>query len=406
MRHEVINMPIPHRRGFWEKLFFDGKIMFNMSWEDPEMDRRAFRIVPDQDSVISITSAGCNPLNFLCQGASKLYCVDGNYAQNALLEIKLAAIETCDYQTFFDIFSAQRPSVVTRVYRRRLRPNISARSQEYWDRNLWQLARNLYDYGWMGLFCRIVRKFFTLLDLPDWRREEFFELKTLDEQARYYHRYVAPRLWGPWTRRFIKCKPLMIMAGVHDEQFKLVDGRHDMYEYVKERVEYALTKVPIYNNYFLSAAITGKMRGKRVPPYLLEENFATLRRNLDRVTVVTGWLDQFLDTLPPGSIDKFNLLDIFDWMDPASIEKTWRSVLRAGSDRATMIYRSGSYKFDPPAFARQQLIHHEQLSHELLAIDRSTTYGSFYVFTRKPASVEAATVAVGAQAAASTAPTS
>jgi S-adenosylmethionine-diacylglycerol 3-amino-3-carboxypropyl transferase len=378
----VIDMPVPAKKaGLMERLVFRG-VVFNMSWEDPEMDRRAFRIVPDQDTVISITSAGCNPLNFLCQGAKRLYCVDGNYAQNALLEIKLAAIETCDHQTFFDIFSAQRPLVVTKVYRTRLRPEMSARSKEYWDRNLWQLARNLYDYGWMGLFCRLLRGFLSLRHLPAWRREQFFEMPTLGQQQRFYDRHIAAHLWGPWTRRFIKCKPLMIMAGVHDEQFKLVNGRHDIYDYVKERVEYALTQVPIYDNYFLSAAITGRMRGRRVPPYLLEQNFATLRKNLDRVTVVTGWLDRFLDTLPEGSIDKFNLLDIFDWMAPAGVEQTWRSVLRAASPRATMIYRSGSYQFDPPEFVREQLVHHAALAKELLAIDRSATYGSFYVFSR------------------------
>ncbi len=385
MRHTVHEMPIPHQRGFWEKTFFDGKIMFNMSWEDPEMDRRALKIQPDRHTVISITSAGCNPLNFLCQDARKLYCVDGNYAQNALLEIKLAAIETLDYQTFFDIFSAQNPGVVSRVYRPHLRPNMSPASQRFWDRNLWQLARNIYDYGWMGLFCRILRRFMDARGLPAWRREEFFEIRTLEEQRAYYHEHVADRLWGPWTRRFIECKPLMFMAGVHDQQFKLVDDRHGMYDYVKERVEYALTQVPIYDNYFLSAAITGKMRGKRVPPYLLEENFETLRRNLDRVTVVTGWLAPFLDTLPAGEIDRFNLLDIFDWMDKDAFEGTWRSVLRAGAADAVMIYRSGSYALEPPAEAREQLIHDPELSRELLAIDRSTTYGSFYVFNRRPA---------------------
>ena len=385
MKHTVINMPIPHERTLSERLVFSG-IVFNMSWEDPEMDRRAFRIRPGQDSVISITSAGCNPLNFLAQDVEKLYCVDGNPAQNAILELKLAAIENLDYEDFFGIFSAQNPGVVSRVYRARLRPSISPTSQRFWDRNLWLVARNLYTSGKMGLFCRILRTVLDLIGIHASRREEFFELRSLEEQQAYYHRYVAPRLWGPLTARLIRFRPFMYLAGVHPEQFDLVHHRHDMYAYVQERIEYALTKVPIYDNYFLSAAVTGKMRGKRVPPYLLEENFALLRRSLPRVTVVNGFLGPFLDTLPTHSIDKYNLLDIFDWMmatRPQMFEDTLRSALRVARPNATMIYRSGSYKLDPPAAIQPYLQHHPELSKELLAIDRSATYGSFYVFTVK-----------------------
>ena len=382
MKHTVLNMPILHRRSLSERMVFRG-IVFNMSWEDPEMDRRAFRIRPDDDTVISISSAGCNPLNFLCQSPKRLISVDGNPAQNAVLELKLAAIETLDYETFFNIFSAQHPSVVTKVYRSHLRPNVSARTQRFWDKNLWFLARNLYDYGRMGLFCRILRGFLTLLGIPRREREQFFELKSLEAQGEWYRKHVEPRLWGPWARRFIMFRPFMYLAGVHPTQFKLVDGRHDMYEYVKERLEYALTKVPVYDNYFLSVAVTGKMRGKRVPPYLLEENFETLRNNLDRVTVVNGWLGPFLDTQPVGSIDKFNLLDIFDWMPADIFESTLHSVLRAAAPGATFIYRSGSYELPPPESIRPHVIHHADLAQELLAIDRSATYGSFYVFEVK-----------------------
>lgn len=374
-------MPVAEKRGIMERLVFRG-IVFNMSWEDPEMDRRALRVGPD-DTVISISSAGCNPLNFLCQNPKRLISVDGNPAQNAVLELKLAAIATLDYETFFDIFAARRPAVVSDVYRSHLRPLLSDTSRAYWDRKLWIVARNLYDFGRMGLFCRILRAYLSLLGFSKQRIDTFFEIESLPEQAAFYRRYVAPKLWGPGAKALTNFKPFMYLAGVHPEQFKLVDGRHDIYEYVKERVEYALTRVPLYDNYFLSIAVTGRFRGQRVPPYLLEENFATLRANLDRVEIVNGWLGPYLDTQPPQSISKFNLLDIFDWMPPAAFEQTLQSVLRTATPTARLIYRSGSYRLDPPAAVRPRLQHHADLARELLAIDRSATYGSFYVFSVK-----------------------
>ncbi|MCK4341338.1 MAG: BtaA family protein [Phycisphaerae bacterium] len=378
---EVLDLPSVEQRGVLERLVFHG-IVFNMSWEDPEMDRRAFNLTGN-DTVISISSAGCNPLNFLCQSPRKLISIDGNPAQNAILELKLAAIKTLAHATFFDIFAARNPAVVTRVYHRQLRPNISPRSQRFWDENLWMAARGIYNFGRMGLFCRILRRFLDLLGISRNQFEEFFELRTLGEQREWYEKYGAPKVWGPWSRRFVMFRPLLYLCGVHPEQYRLVNGRHDMYEYVKERVEYAFTKVPAYDNYFLSLVLTGRFRGNRVPPYLLEENFETLRNNLGRVLVVNGWLGPFLDTQPEGSITKFNLLDIFDWMTPEMFESTLRSVLRAASLGATLIYRSGSYRLDPPASILRHVERHDDLAAQLFATDRSTTYGSFYILTVK-----------------------
>jgi S-adenosylmethionine-diacylglycerol 3-amino-3-carboxypropyl transferase len=377
----VIDMPVPEGRSLMERIVFHG-IVFNMSWEDPEMDRRALRVGPG-DTVISISSAGCNPLNFLCQNPDRLITIDGNPAQNALVELKLAAIQTLDHPTFFDIFAARNPSVVTKVYRRWLRPLLSVRSREFWDRNLWMARRGVYDYGKMGMAARVVRFVLPRLGISKRLTEQFLELRSLDEQTAIYRKHVEPRLWGPFAKRLCKSRWFIYLCGVHPRQFALVNGRHDIYKYVKERIEYVLTKVPIYDNYFLSVAVTGRFRGQRVPPYLLEENFETLRNNLSRVTVVNGWLGPYLDTLPAGSINKFNLLDIFDWMTPELFESTLRSVLRAAAPRARLIYRSGSYQLDPPESVRPHLEHHADLSKELLAIDRSATYGSFYVFSVK-----------------------
>lgn len=379
---EKLDLACDTRRSWLEALVFRG-IVFNMSWEDPEMDRRALKITPD-DTVISITSAGCNPLNFLCQSPKRLISIDSNPAQTAMLELKLAAIETLDHDAFFDIFAARRPNQVLKVYRPRLRPLLSPRAQQFWDEKLWIVARDLYQIGRNGVFFRILRAYLKLIGIDVRKQDGLFECRTLEEQNAWYSEHVAPRLWNWTSALFVSFQPFMYLAGVHPNQFRLVDGRHDMYEYVRERIEYVFTKVPLYDNYFMSIAVTGKFRGERVPPYLMKHNFATLKRNLDRVLVVNGWLGPFLDSQPAGSINKFNLLDIFDWMPPAVMESTLHSVLRAAAPGATMIYRSGSYQLEPPASVLEHVVSDPELAAELFATDRSATYGSFYIYNIKP----------------------
>lgn len=382
MPWQVVQTPIEERRGLLESAIFHG-IVFNMSWEDPEMDRRAFQLTSD-DAVISITSAGCNPLNFLCQNPRRLISIDGNPAQNAVLEMKLACIRALPHETFADIFAARNPRVVTPLYRPLLRAHLSQPAQRFWDSNLWMLARGLYNYGRMGLACRLIRFLLPPLGIDRARIEQFFELRSLEDQREWYFRYAAPRVWGPVIHRLCKSRWFMYLCGVHPNQFDLVHDQHGIYEFVRERIEYVFTRVPIYDNYFMSVTVTGRFRGNRVPPYLLEENFATLRRNLDRVTVVYAWLGPYLDTLPAGAIHKFNLLDIFDWMPPDVLESTWKSILRAAAPGATMIFRSGPYHMHLPAAIEQHLDSHDAQARELLKIDRSATYGGFYIKTLKP----------------------
>lgn len=377
----VTDLPNPGKRGLMERLVFRG-IVFNMSWEDPEMDRRAFEVTPD-DVVLSITSAGCNPLNLLCQNPRELICIDSNPAQTALLELKLAGIASLDHEAFFDIFAARKPARITDFYRARLRTHLSVRAREFWDRNLYMMARGVYEFGRMGWFCRLLRGYLGMT-LGRRRIEEFFNLDSVQAQRVWYQRNIAPRLWGPAMRGMLRFRPFLYLAGVHPRQFDLVDHRHDMFEYVKERIEYALTRVPIRDNYFLSMTASGKFRGDHVPPYLLEKNFTALRRNLDRVQVVNGWLGPFLDSRPAASIHKFNLLDIFDWMTPDAFESTLHSVLRSAAPGARFIYRSGSYRLDPAPSVLAHVTPHADLARELLAMDRSATYGSFYVFSVNP----------------------
>ena len=84
-------------------------LVYNTCWEDPRLDRQAMRLGP-QDDVLVITSAGCNALDYVLAGARRVYAVDLNFRQNALLELKLAALRRLDYESVFEIFGRGRSS--------------------------------------------------------------------------------------------------------------------------------------------------------------------------------------------------------------------------------------------------------------------------------------------------------
>jgi len=84
-----------------------GQLVYNACWEDPRLDREALRLGPD-DTVVVITSAGCNALDYALDGPRRIHAVDLNPRQNALLELKQAGIRALDFETFFQMFGRGR----------------------------------------------------------------------------------------------------------------------------------------------------------------------------------------------------------------------------------------------------------------------------------------------------------
>jgi S-adenosylmethionine-diacylglycerol 3-amino-3-carboxypropyl transferase len=64
-------------------------LVYNTCWEDPAVDRAALNFRPD-DTVLVITSAGCNVLDYALTGPRRIHAVDANPRQTAPLELKLA----------------------------------------------------------------------------------------------------------------------------------------------------------------------------------------------------------------------------------------------------------------------------------------------------------------------------
>jgi S-adenosylmethionine-diacylglycerol 3-amino-3-carboxypropyl transferase len=65
-------------------VIYSRSLVYNTSWEDPAVDRQALDLKPD-DTVLVITSAGCNALDYALTGPQRVHAVDANPRQNALL---------------------------------------------------------------------------------------------------------------------------------------------------------------------------------------------------------------------------------------------------------------------------------------------------------------------------------
>ena len=371
--------------GLVTRVFFRG-LVFNQSWEDPDIDRAALMVRQGEDRVLSIASGGCNGLSLLCLRPRYLTLIDVNPAQTHLVQLKLAGIRTLEHGEFYRLFGEGSPVGAVDLYRRSLRSALPEPSRDYWDAHLALLRAGLGVSGKLGSFLVWFRRYMNR-SIGRARIEAFFSTETIDEQRDFYWAEIAPRLWSPLTMRVLGSRFALALAGMHPGQRNLVDSAQGIPRYLRERVEYVLTTLPLRTNYFAAQAALGRYWDRRAcPPYLYEENLPILRELVDSVSIVTGSVEDHLRTVPAGSIDCFNLMDIFDWMTPGERSANFRRVLDAASASGRLIYRSTIVESAMPAEFQERVVEDRLLADELFPLDRSFTYANIHLYRVRSAS--------------------
>ncbi len=372
-------------------------LVYNTCWEDPRLDRQALRLGPD-DTVLVITSAGCNALDYALTGVRHVYAVDVNPRQNALLELKLAGIRNLDFDTFFRMFGEGRLPGVREVYRRKLRGALSDWSQKYWDRKIKffdRKRRTFYFCGTSGAFARMMNAYADrVLKLRPWINAAL-AAESLEEQRRIYREHIRDRFWTRSVRFVMKRDATLSLVGVPRAQRFQVENQYDggIVKFVQDCLDAVFGELPLADNYFWRVYVTGSYTRECCPEYLRRENFERLRDGLaDRVSVYTNSVEGFLSE-HDGPISRFVLLDHMDWLSDKyfdALEAEWQAILDRAAAEARIIWRSGGLRTEYLDRVRvtvdgqdrelgELLTYHHEQAEELHRRCRVHTYGSFYI---------------------------
>lgn len=366
-------------------------IVYSNAWEDPELNRRALSIEAG-DSVLSITSGGCNSLNLLIEGPQKIVSIDANPAQNHLLEYKISAIKSLEYEEFLEALGAEfynKPSKFSRDYRLelydKLRPNLSAEAKNFWDDNCDIIKTGLIMCGKVEKFFKLYRKALMMLYGPEYESiKKIFFCPDIGIQRKIYENINFKR-WHLLNWLLLNRTILSIVKGAHS--FKYVEEK-EFDKNLNRKVDRAMKNIDNRTNYFFSLILLGNfLSPKCLPPYLLKENFGALKNNIDKIEVFYGISTDILAKLGPESFNKFNLSNIFEWMEDDIFNNVMREFIKLAKPSSRLCYRYTLAK--PRSLDESNLkILKPQLSlaSELHAIDRSFMYESFHIYTidKKP----------------------
>lgn len=380
-------------------------LVYNTCWEDPRLDREALRLTGEEHLLV-ITSAGCNALDYALAGAKRVYAVDMNYRQNALLELKLAGARALGYEEYFELFGRGRCRDFATVYARHLRPRLSNESAHFWDRHPHFFDGNgrrpgMYFHGTSGWLARGLN--FYLDRRPGMREgvQALLDARNIEEQQGLYFGGLKRLFWNPVMRRVANSNMTLALAGVPQAQREQVERHFEggVAQFVEHCLDAVFAFLPMHDNYFWRVYLTGEYSPTCCPEYLRQDNFERLKAGLwEHITISTDTVQGFLER-NTGPIDRFVLLDHMDWLSTHrrdALRAEWEAILKRAAPSARAIWRSGGMRVDyldpleleigRNRFRLGEALRYDQnLAARLHPLDRVHTYGSFYIADLVPA---------------------
>lgn len=386
------------RSGALERLFtlwFQG-LVYTQIWEDPRVDAQALQL--DASSrILTISSAGCNVLNYLTHEPEHILAVDLNTAHMALTRLKMGALRHLpSHEQFFQFFGVGAGPENVDAYRRHVRPHLDDTTRAFWDERPWGGVRRprirafedgVYEHGVLARFQGVARLVSRLVQGR--RPEELLEATTRAEQQQFFDDCVAPFFDHPVVRRIARQPATLYSFGIPLSQYQSLSDAADasIVDLYRDRLERLVCGFPLDDNYFAWQAFGRRYDTETrtaLPPYLKRSHYGRLRYHLDRVDTRIAALGDALADQPDSSFDSFVLLDAMDWMTPESITALWRELARVGAPGARIIFRTaGPDSVVEPALPptlRDRFTYERERSEALHAQDRSAIYGMFHLY--------------------------
>jgi len=403
----VNNTSIFSRKGFLDRLFtawFD-RLVYPQIWEDPEVDIHALQI--NQNSrIFTISSGGCNVLNYLTEQPKSIEVVDLNEAHIALIKLKLTAIEHLpSYESFFDFFG--RADLVKNLdrYEAYIKPHLDTQTLAYWEsrehpwssKRITYFTNGFYKHGLLGNFIGLIH----------WTGKRFghdiskiMQARTLDEQQQLFNQHVAP-IFDTKLLKFL-CNRSMVMysLGIPPSQFDEMDrdskeAQIGMHSLLKERARQLACDFPLKDNYFAWQAFNRSYDIKNrnaLPRYLKNNNFEHLNTHFNRVNVNHMSMTQRLKELPDNSLNAYLFLDAQDWMDDKQLTELWCEVNRTAMDNARVVFRTAGDTSPLEEKLPQSVLSDWQTNLtdnvNYTKQDRSGIYGGVHLYIRKGSSTK------------------
>lgn len=342
-------------------------------WEDAWILREALRPEPGK-RMISIASAGDNAFALLAAGA-EVVSADLSPAQIALVDLKRAAIRRLNHGDCLAFLGFRRPDQDRRAVYETLERDLSTRSREIWRERFDEIAGGVSHHGKFERYFKLFREL--VLPLIHRRRTvlSLLEMRSPAEREAFYENTWNNLRWRLLFRVFFS-RFMMGRLGRDPEFFRYVEG--SVADRILGRARYALTVLPTHENPYLEAILTGGF-SRTLPLYLRSYAFPEVKRNLDRLVLFEGPVDEAAREHQGEGFDGFNLSDIFEYLDEPASAAVYGALLDTARPGARFAYWNMLVPRRLSTAFPDRVRYLEEESRELFAKDLAFFYSAFVV---------------------------
>ncbi|MES1240713.1 MAG: DUF3419 family protein [Acidobacteriota bacterium] len=342
-------------------------------WEDAWILREALKPEPGR-RMLSIASAGDNAFALLAAGA-EVVAADLSPAQIALVDLKRAAIRRLNHGDCLAFLGFRRSEQDRRAVYETLERDLSTRSREIWRERLDEIADGACQHGKFERYFKLFRE----LVLPLVHRRStvlgLLEARQPAEREAYYEDTWNNLRWRLLFRIFFS-RFLMGRLGRDPEFFRYVEG--SVADRILGRARYALTALPTHENPYLEYILTGAF-SRTLPLYLRPYAFPEVKRNLDRLALYEGPIDEAAKQYRGEGFDGFNLSDIFEYLDEPASAAVYGALLDTARPGARFAYWNMLVPRRLSTAFPGRVRYLEEESRELFAKDLAFFYSAFVV---------------------------
>ena len=348
------------------------RIRYAQCWEDADILLKALGVKAG-DVCLSVASAGDNSLSLLSANPAKVIAVDFNRQQIACLELKARAIKFLSYEELLCLVGIRAGDRLS-LYAK-LRPHLSEKTRNFFDVQKLDLSRGIGHAGKFEKYFEIFRN----AALPFVHSKETCDALLIkrdsEERRRFFDEQWNTPKWRTLFRMFFSRK-VMGLLGRDPAFFQYVQT--DVAQAILDRTEYALTALDPSENPYMQWILKGTYVSA-LPHYLRRENYEKIKANIDKLELHVGSIESVLEDLPPGSVDKFNLSDIFEYMSMDNYHKLLSSLVLAGRTGGRLVYWNMLAPRSRPEKMAPVLTPHNELAEQLHKEDKAFFYSKLVI---------------------------
>ncbi len=349
------------------------EIRYAQCWEDADILLEGLAVQPG-DTCLSIASAGDNTLALLSKRPARVIALDLSAAQLACLELRVASYRELAHRELLELMGSTPSNRREELYRR-CRSQLTPEVRRFWDAHTADIAAGIGGAGKFERYFSLFRRRVLPLVHSHTRIEQLLRGGTLEERQAFYQQQWDTWRWRAMFRLFFS-RTVLGRSGRDPRFFQYVKG--SVADRLLERVRLGLTDVSPAENPYVQWILTGQ-HTTALPYALRAEHFDAIRENLDKLEWHRASVEDFLDGVGSGIIDRFNLSDVFEYMSKENYVGVLEQLVRAGRPGGRLAYWNMLVPRTRPDALASRLHPLTELARQLHRRDRACFYSAFIV---------------------------